>query len=171
LLEHPILNAKVSASETSELGLVYRTDHNIGVAMDTPRGLLVPNIKRVQDLSLFDIASELHRLQEAGRANSLKSEDLRGGTITLSNIGTFGGGICAPVISANEVCIGALGRAKKVPVWIEDKNGEGRTEGRLCMDVGWSGDHRVLDGVGLAKGVESWRGWCESGETMLGALR
>jgi 2-oxoisovalerate dehydrogenase E2 component (dihydrolipoyl transacylase) len=70
--------------------MIYRASHNIGVAMDTPQGLLVPNIKNVQSLSLPEIASEILRLQAAGQAGKLSMHDLSGGTFTLSNIGAIG---------------------------------------------------------------------------------
>lgn len=68
--------------------VTYKGAHNIGVAMDTPNGLLVPNIKNVQDLSIIEIAKELNRLQELGRKGQLSTKDLTGGTFTLSNIGS-----------------------------------------------------------------------------------
>lgn len=67
---------------------VSRASHNIGVAMDTNQGLIVPNIKNVQSLSILDIAQELNRLLEAGNKGTLGSKDLTGGTFTLSNIGS-----------------------------------------------------------------------------------
>ena len=82
---------------------ILRGDHNIGVAMDTPDGLLVPNIKAVQNLSILEIAAELNRLQALGSAGKLSSADLTGGTFTLSNIGTVGGTYTKPVILLPEV--------------------------------------------------------------------
>lgn len=67
--------------------VTIKGSHNIGIAMDTPRGLLVPNVKNVQDKSVLDIARELSRLQTLGAANKLGTADLTGGTFTLSNIG------------------------------------------------------------------------------------
>ena len=67
---------------------ILQASHNIGFAMDTPYGLLVPNIKNIQALSIFEIAQEINRLMELGSAGKLGSDDLSGGTFTLSNIGT-----------------------------------------------------------------------------------
>ena len=67
---------------------VLQAAHNIGFAMDTPHGLLVPNIKNVETLSIFEIAQDLNRLMELGNAGKLGQDDLTGGTFTLSNIGT-----------------------------------------------------------------------------------
>lgn len=84
LEKFPILNVKVG--ETCEM-LTYRKSHNIGVAMDTSSGLVVPNIKNVQELSLLEVAKEMNRLHELGRNGALRQEDLSDGTFTLSNIG------------------------------------------------------------------------------------
>jgi len=84
LRHFPVINASVDADVQN---LIYKADHNIGVAMDTPLGLVVPNIKRVQNLSVLEVAAELNRLQQLGLKGSLKQEDLTGGTFSLSNIG------------------------------------------------------------------------------------
>jgi len=84
LEKFPILNVKVD--ESCER-LTYRKLHNIGIAMDTSQGLVVPNIKNVQGLSLLEVAKELNRLQELGKNGALRLEDLTDGTFSLSNIG------------------------------------------------------------------------------------
>ena len=89
--------------------------HKIGLAMYTPMGLLVPNIKGVQQLSVFEIAVELTRLQNLGLAGKLSTQDLSGGTFSLSNIGSIGGTYAKPVILPPEVAIGALGKIYTVP--------------------------------------------------------
>ena len=78
-------------------------EHNIGIAMDTPRGLLVPNVKGVQDKSIFEIAQDLTRLGEMGAAGKLGEAELTGGTFTLSNIGSIGGTHMSPVIMVPQV--------------------------------------------------------------------
>jgi 2-oxoisovalerate dehydrogenase E2 component (dihydrolipoyl transacylase) len=84
LEQYPVLNGKVD--ELCEK-VTYRKSHNIGVAMDTSQGLVVPNIKNVQELSLLEVAKELNRLQELGKNGTLRREDLTEGTFSLSNIG------------------------------------------------------------------------------------
>lgn len=85
-LDHfPILNASIDKTQES---ITYKAAHNIGVAMDTKQGLLVPNIKHVNHLSVLQIAQELNRLQELGKSGQLGTNDLSGGTFTLSNIGS-----------------------------------------------------------------------------------
>uniref|UniRef100_A0A3Q3RAD9 Dihydrolipoamide acetyltransferase component of pyruvate dehydrogenase complex n=1 Tax=Monopterus albus TaxID=43700 RepID=A0A3Q3RAD9_MONAL len=107
LLHFPILNASVDEGCQN---ITYKASHNIGLAMDTSQGLLVPNVKNVQLLSVFDIAQELNRLQALGAAGQLGTADLTGGTFTLSNIGSIGGTYAKPVILPPEVTIGALGK-------------------------------------------------------------
>jgi len=84
LEKFPIVNVKVDESCEK---LTYRKSHNIGIAMDTSQGLVVPNIKNVQELSLLEVAKELNRLQELGKNGALRREDLADGTFSLSNIG------------------------------------------------------------------------------------
>lgn len=107
LHKFPILNSHVD--DKCEY-ITVKYGHNIGVAMDTPNGLAVPNIKNVQNLSILEIARELNRLQENGRKGHLKMEDLNGGTFTLSNIGAIGGTYAKPIIFTPQVIIGALGK-------------------------------------------------------------
>ena len=108
LIEYPILNATLS-SDLSEV--TYLDSHNIGIATDTPHGLLVPNIKNVQNLSILEIAQELNRLHQAGLANKLTQNDIGGGTFALSNIGAIGGTYAKPVILTPQVAIGAIGES------------------------------------------------------------
>ena len=107
LSEHEILNASLSEDQKH---VIYHPEHNIGIATDTPHGLLVPNIKRVNEKSILEIAQDLNRLVEAGRANKLSMDDLKGGTFSLSNIGAIGGTYAKPVIVTPQVAIGAIGK-------------------------------------------------------------
>lgn len=100
LSKFPILNSSLSSDETE---LIYHADHNIGVAMDTPRGLLVPNVKAVQHKSIFEIAAEINALQAAGKKSGFSEAQLTGGTFTLSNIGSIGGTYANPVIMVPQV--------------------------------------------------------------------
>lgn len=85
LSQFPVLNASVNENCTE---IIYKSRHNIGLALDTVNGLVVPNIKDVQSLQLFDVAKEVQRLIEAGRSGTLAPADLSGGTFSLSNIGS-----------------------------------------------------------------------------------
>ncbi|KAJ1942764.1 hypothetical protein GGF37_002967, partial [Kickxella alabastrina] len=115
LAQFPILNSRVLAEPGAAPRLEYRAAHNIGVAMDTPSGLIVPSIKNVQDKSLLEIAAELRALVLRGKAGALTSSDLRGGTFTLSNVGMIGGTYLSPVVVSSEVCICAIGRTQRLP--------------------------------------------------------
>jgi len=84
LLDYPMLNAAVSKDATE---ITYYASHNIGIAMDTSKGLVVPVIKDLQAKSVMEIAIEINRLQAAASANKLTETDLKGGTFSLSNIG------------------------------------------------------------------------------------
>lgn len=102
-----MLNAHVD--EKCE-NVTYKAAHNIGVAIDTRDGLIVPNIKNVELKSIYEIAVELNRLQALAIQSKLAPGDLIGGTFTLSNIGSIGGTYMKPVILPPEVAIGALGK-------------------------------------------------------------
>ncbi|ANB13624.1 alpha-ketoglutarate dehydrogenase KGD2 [Sugiyamaella lignohabitans] len=168
LTEYPILNAQVVIDEkTSQPALLYRESHNIGVAMDTPSGLIVPNIKNVNNLSIIQIGQELTRLQQLGASGKLTSADIKDGTITLSNIGTVGGTYVAPVIVGSEVAIGGLGKSHVVPRYDAKQNLVPRT----IINSSWSGDHRVIDGVTMARMVARWKAYVEHPEKMLVSLK
>lgn len=111
LRSYPILNAAMATPDE----IVYKARHNIGIAMDTPAGLLVPNVKDVQSRSVFQIAQELSRLQREGASGKLSAGDLADGTISISNIGSIGGVHASPVLLPPEVCIMALGRVQTLP--------------------------------------------------------
>ncbi|KAK5584412.1 hypothetical protein RB653_006023 [Dictyostelium firmibasis] len=160
LSRYPVLNSSVSPTETE---IIYKNYHNIGVAMDTPQGLLVPNIKNVESKSIFEIAQELNRLQKAGIAGQLTPADMSGGTFSLSNIGTIGGTYCSPVLLLPEVCIGAIGKIQKLPRF--DKSGN--VIPQSIMIISWSGDHRVIDGATIANFSNVLKGYIENPSTML----
>lgn len=143
LKKHPILNSSINKELTE---ITYHGSHNIGVAVATPTGLVVPNIKNVQNLSVMEIASELQRLANLAKDNKLPPQDLTGGTFTISNIGTIGGTYAKPVLVVPEVCIGAIGRLQKVPRY--DKNDN--VVPTHIIQFSWSADHRVVDGATIA---------------------
>ncbi|KAG1371270.1 putative 60S ribosomal protein L18-2 [Cocos nucifera] len=101
--------------------VILKGCHNIGVAMATPYGLVVPNIKKVQSLSILEITKELSRLQQMASNNKLSSEDITGGTITISNIGAIGGKFGSPLLNLPEVAIIAIGRIQKLPRFDDDE--------------------------------------------------
>lgn len=169
LLDYPIVNSRVTYEGGSDgkPSLVFRPQHNIGIAMDTPNGLIVPNIKNVQSLSISQIAAELARLQASAATGKFASADLKGGTISLSNIGNVGGTYLAPVIVESEVAILAVGKARVVPHYNEKME----IVPTQVLNTSWSGDHRVLDGVTLARTADKFKQLVEDPELLLFNLR
>jgi len=161
LKQFPSLNAHVTDADCSEV--VYKGAHNIGMAMDTPRGLLVPNVKNVHDKSILEIAQELQRLQELGSAGKLGASDLTGGTFTLSNIGSIGGTYASPIIVLPEVMIGALGKLQVLPRYDENMELMPTT----VMNASWSADHRVVDGASCARFSNLMKQYIETPSTMI----
>lgn len=140
----PVLNAHVD--EKCE-NITYKAAHNIGVAVDTNDGLIVPNIKNVETKSVYEIAADLNRLTSLASASKLGPNDLIGGTFTLSNIGSIGGTYMKPVILPPEVAIGAIGKIQKLPRYDHKDN----VIPTHIMQVSWSADHRVVDGATMAR--------------------
>ncbi len=158
--DFPILNSQVNEDVTE---IHYQPQCNIGMAVDSKVGLMVPNVKGVEHLSLLEIADEVARLTESAREGRVKQEDLKGGTITISNIGTLGGTYAAPIINAPEVAIVALGRTQKLPRF----DGNGQVVERSIMTISWAGDHRIIDGGTIARFSNRWKGYLESPQSML----
>lgn len=168
LEDFPLLNARVD-TETGESApkLVMREKHNIGVAMDTTQGLLVPNIKNVSARSIQDIASEVSRLQSLAKDGKLSVNDLTGGTITVSNVGSIGGTYVAPVLVQSEVAILGIGKSRFIPAFDEHE----RVVKKGVMNFSWSADHRVVDGATMARVAERVRAFIEEPALMMTRLR
>jgi len=160
LSQYPMLNCHIDSKAEN---ITYKAAHNIGIAMDTPDGLLVPNVKNCQSLSIFEIAAELNRLQALGSAGKLSSGDLSGGTVSLSNIGSIGGTYAKPVILPPEVFIGALGKIQVLPRF----DGAGNVKAAHIMQISWSADHRVLDGATVARFSNLWKSYLENPSLMI----
>jgi len=161
--EFPIINSSPNEDLTE---LTYRANHNIGLAVDGKTGLLVPNIKNVEQLGILDVAREVTRLVDAARSGKINPADLKGGTITISNIGAIGGTVAIPIINMPEVAIVALGKIQKLPRFDD----EGNIVSRSVMNVSWSGDHRVIDGGTIARFCNLWKSYLEVPSTMLTAM-
>ena len=164
LKQFPIINSQVN-EDCSEL--TYFDEHNIGMAVDSKIGLMVPNIKGVQDLSLFEVAQQSNKLVEQAREGKLKSGDLKGGTISISNIGVLGGTVATPVINKPEAAIVALGKIQRLPRF--DANDQVKAVN--IMHVSWSGDHRIIDGATMVRFNNLWKSYLENPVTMLSGLK
>eukprot|EP01099_Mayorella_cantabrigiensis_P001880 TRINITY_DN1821_c0_g1_i1.p1 TRINITY_DN1821_c0_g1~~TRINITY_DN1821_c0_g1_i1.p1 ORF type:complete len:540 (-),score=126.95 TRINITY_DN1821_c0_g1_i1:108-1688(-) len=156
----PIVNSQLKEESMS---LVYKASHNIGVAMDTPSGLVVPNIKNCQNKSILEIAQDLNRLMGLAKENKLSVNELTGGTITLSNVGTIGGTYTSPILNIPEVAIGALGKIQTVPRF----DSQGHVKPVQIIQLSWSADHRVLDGATVARFSTLFKRYVENPTSML----
>lgn len=161
--QFPIMNSRVDESFTE---LTYVGSHNIGMAVDGRTGLLVPNVKDVQNRSILEIATEVVRLTDAARSGIINLAELRGGTITISNIGAIGGISASPIINRPEVAIVALGKIQNLPRFGNDN----QITARKIMSVSWSGDHRVIDGATIARFNNCWKAYLENPGTMLATM-
>ncbi|KER22009.1 hypothetical protein T265_09803 [Opisthorchis viverrini] len=141
LLQFPMLNAHTGENcehmvykfTTLSLHFCKKAAHNVGIAIDTPEGLLVPSIKSVERLSVIQIATELKRLQDLGARGKLGTDDLSGTTVTLSNIGS------------------------RLPRFGDDGT---VTVGHI-LNVSWAADHRVIDGATVARFSNLWQSYLE----------
>ena len=164
LKQFPVINSRVNSDCTE---LTYLAQHNIGMAVDSKVGLLVPNVKDVQNKSILEIAAEITRLTTAARSGRVSPNDLKGGSVSISNIGALGGTVATPIINKPEVAIVALGRLQVLPRF----NADGEVEARKIMQVSWSGDHRVIDGGTIARFCNLWKLYLEEPQEMLLAMQ
>ncbi|WP_285114812.1 dihydrolipoamide acetyltransferase family protein [Leifsonia sp. fls2-241-R2A-40a] len=133
-------NPTVNSSWTDE-EIIVRHYVNLGIAAATPRGLIVPNIKEAQGMTLLELAKSLEQLTLTARDGKTPPADMNGGTITITNIGVFGMDTGTPILNPGEVGIVALGTIKQKP-WVVD----GEVRPRYVTTLGASFDHRVVDG-------------------------
>ncbi|MSP22868.1 MAG: branched-chain alpha-keto acid dehydrogenase subunit E2 [Dehalococcoidia bacterium] len=143
LKAHPRMNASLDL-EGGEL--VLKKYYDIGVAVDTPRGLTVPVIRDVDEKNIIELSVELSALAAKARNGDLTVEEMRGATFTLTNLGGIGIGEFTPIINWPEVGVLGVGRAERRPVWVNEK-----WEPRLRMPLSLSHDHRVIDGADGAR--------------------
>ncbi|KAI1712530.1 2-oxoacid dehydrogenases acyltransferase (catalytic domain) domain-containing protein [Ditylenchus destructor] len=165
LKEFPIINS--SMDEKME-NLIYKSSHNISLAMDTTDGLVVPNIKECNMKNVWEIAAELDRLLRLGKEKKFSTSDLTGGTFSISNIGAIGSGTYVnPVIFAPQVAILALGRVRKLPRFDEQEN----LVAKNVVNVSFSADHRVVDGATMARFSNLLKEYIEHPSSMLADMR
>jgi pyruvate dehydrogenase E2 component (dihydrolipoamide acetyltransferase) len=145
LREFPRFNASLDATGEN---LVYKKYFNIGIAVDTPDGLVVPVVRDVDRKSLMDLARELGEISQKARDKKLTPGDMQGGCFTISSLGGIGGSKFTPIVNAPEVAILGVSRASMQPVW----NAEEETfDPRLILPLSLSYDHRVIDGAAGAR--------------------
>jgi len=138
---NPSVNATWVDSGEGSAEIQVKHYMNLGIAAATPRGLMVPNIKNAQDLSLKELALALNNLATTARAGKTQPAEMQGGTLTITNIGALGIDTGTPIINPGEVAIVAFGTIKQKP-WVLD----GEVIPRWITTLGGSFDHRVVDG-------------------------
>ncbi|MCZ7391863.1 MAG: dihydrolipoamide acetyltransferase family protein [Candidatus Methanoperedens sp.] len=143
LKQHPYLNASLD-SEKNEI--ILKRYYNIGIAVDTPDGLMVPVIKNADEKSIMELAQETERLSQEARSRKIKLPELKGNTFTITNIGSIGGIFSTPIINPPDVAILGVHRIREMPVVID-----GEIKIRKILPLVLSFDHRVLDGAQAAR--------------------
>lgn len=139
----PAFNSSISADGSN---LIYKKYINIGIAVDTPNGLVVPVVKGANLLSVSEIALEMGRLSQLARDKKLTPKDMSGGSFTISSLGGIGGTAFTPIVNAPEVAILGLSKASMSPVYQD-----GAFIPRLMLPLSLSYDHRVIDGAEAAR--------------------
>jgi 2-oxoisovalerate dehydrogenase E2 component (dihydrolipoyl transacylase) len=152
--EFPMLNARYD----DEAGMIHRSGAvHLGMATQTPGGLMVPVIRDAQNRNLWQLAGEIGPLAAAAREGTAKSEELSGSTITITSLGPLGGVATTPVINRPEVAIIGPNRIVERPMFVPDGIGGERIEKRKLMNLSISCDHRVVDGHDAASFVQAVR--------------
>ena len=144
LKQFPIFNASLDASGEN---VILKKYFHIGVAVDTPNGLVVPVIRDVDQKNIFDLAKELSEISEKARTVGLAIKDMQGGCFTISSLGGIGGTAFTPIINAPEVAILGLSKSQLKPIYQPD----GNIAPRLMLPLSLSYDHRVIDGADGAR--------------------
>ena len=139
LYESPLLNSSLDSNLEN---IILKDYVNLGIAIDTPEGLIVPNVKNAQLKSIVDISSEINELAEAAKKRKLNIADLKGASFSISSLGAIGGKFFTPIINPPEVAI--LGISKSYEKVISSKAG---FEGRSFLPISLSYDHRAINGV------------------------
>ena len=149
LRQFPDFNA--SLDKTGE-NLVIKKYFHIGVAVDTPEGLMVPVVRDADRKGVFDLARELSAISKAARDKKLKAGDMQGGTFSISSLGGIGGSAFTPIINAPEVAILGVSRSVFRPIYSgKDEKGKDIFNARLILPLSLSYDHRVIDGAMAAR--------------------
>ena len=152
LPDFPMINARYD----DEAGVVTRHGAvNLGMAAQTDAGLMVPVIRNAQAQNLWQLANEISRLAEAARSGTAKSEEMQGGTLTVTSLGPLGGVATTPVINRPEVAIIGPNRIIERPMYVTGSDGVERIEKRKLMNISISCDHRVVDGWDAASFVQA----------------
>ncbi|MCL4201101.1 MAG: 2-oxo acid dehydrogenase subunit E2 [Pirellulaceae bacterium] len=160
LKNNPVLNASVDIDNGM---IVYKDYVNIGIAVDTDRGLVVPVLRHADRMSFPEVARALSTIAENARNNEFSVDDLRGGTFSISNLGAIGGAYSTPIINVPEVAILLVGRSRKMPRVVEND----QIAVRLVMPLSLAYDHRLVDGAAAARFLNEVIGYLEAPARLL----
>ena len=163
LRHHPLINASIDMDNEQ---IIYKDYINIGIAVDTERGLVVPTLKQADRMSIPDVAYALGDLSSKVRSGDFSVADLRGGTFTISNLGAIGGTYSTPIVNYPEVAILLIGRTRKLPVVMDDDS----IKPRLMMPLSLAYDHRLVDGATAARFLNDVIAYLEAPSRLLLAL-
>lgn len=164
LRHNPSLNAIIDSENDK---IVYRDYVNLGIAVDTERGLVVPNIRHADSMGIPDIAKALADLAARVRGGDFGVNELRGGTFTISNLGAIGGTYSTPIVNVPEVAILLVGRTRKLPVVMEDDS----IQARQMMPLSLSYDHRLVDGGAATRFLNDVIAYLEAPSRLLLAIQ
>ena len=159
LKAHPVMNACIDMDAGQ---IIYKQYVNIGIAVDTDRGLLVPSLRNADRMVIADIARGIAKIAEDARTNNFAVEDLRGSSFTISNLGAIGGSYATPIINPPEVAILLVGRSRKVPLVVDNEIAI-----RHLMPLSLSYDHRLVDGAAAARFLNHVKSYLESPSRLL----
>ena len=161
LVDWPMLNATF---DDDAMVITRHGAMHLGMATQTPGGLMVPVIRDAQDKGVWDLAREIMRLADSARTGKASREELTGSTITLSSLGPMGGVTSTPVINRPEVAIIAVNKVREMPVIVD-----GELEARKMMNLSLSCDHRVIDGWDAANFMQTMKALIENPIRLLSA--
>jgi len=143
LIEHPLLNASIDEEKEE---IIVKKYYNMGIAVDTPEGLIVPIIKDVNKKTILELAKEIQELSIKARERKIKIEEMKGSTFTITNYGHFGGIFATPIINYPDVAILGTGMISDRP-WVKDR----QIVIRKILPLSLTFDHRVTDGADSAR--------------------
>lgn len=170
LIEFPIFNG-YSSDKVDRDGYVTeyteKADHNFAIVIDTPKGIVIPNLKSVQNKSITQINIELRELIERARNEKLTPEDLAGGTFCISNLGKLGAQTGAPLIFNRMISIASIGPLRIIPEFVKNKKGETVVGPKDIMSLSISCDHRIVDGATGARFASRVKHYLESIDSLL----
>ncbi|GAA5508928.1 2-oxo acid dehydrogenase subunit E2 [Novipirellula caenicola] len=163
LRHHPSINAVIDEQNEQ---VIYKDYVNVGIAVDTDRGLVVPVMQNTDQRGIPEIARGLAEMAGKVRGGQFAVSDLKGGTFTISNLGAIGGQYSTPIVNVPEVAILLVGRSRKLPVVMPDDS----IQPRLMMPLSLSYDHRLVDGGTAARFLNDVIGYLEAPSRLLLAL-